>query len=288
MNFIISGSIYALASIGLCLSYGILRILNFAHGHLLMIGAYLYFFASVEMGWGMAWSLVFTGIAMLVLALISMKVFITPFMRYSPVLTFISTLSLATILESVVSLWFGVNVKSLDNDLGAESYEFLGAFVTPVQMVTIASSIILLVALAFVVHHTSFGRSIRAVSEGSEFAEGLGVSKRWVVGVVFSITMLLNAYAGILVGYETNLQPVMGNAYTMKAFAAVLLGGGGSVWGTIFGAYFLGFIENFSIGLDFGSFSIPAGYKDAIALVMILLVLLVRPQGVFGRKRRVI
>jgi branched-chain amino acid transport system permease protein len=99
--------------------------------------------------------------------------------------------------------------------------------------------------------------------------------------------MLLGAYAGVLVGYETNIQPTMGGSYTMKAFAAMILGGLGNVWGTIAGAYILGLVENLSIGLDFGGYSLPAGYKDAFAFAIILVVLLCRPQGLFGAKARI-
>jgi branched-subunit amino acid ABC-type transport system permease component len=104
--------------------------------------------------------------------------------------------------------------------------------------------------------------------------------------VVFSLSVLLSVYAGIMVGYETNLQPTMGHGYTMKALAAMILGGLGNLWGTIIGCYILGVVENLGIGLDFGEYSLPAGYKDAFAFVVILLVLLVRTQGLMSWRRR--
>jgi branched-chain amino acid transport system permease protein len=98
---------------------------------------------------------------------------------------------------------------------------------------------------------------------------------------------LLGAYAGVLVGYETNIQPTMGSSYSIKAFAAMVLGGLGNIWGTVAGAFILGLIENLSIGLDFWGYSLPAGYKDAFAFVVILAVLLFRPHGLFGTRSRV-
>ena len=89
-----------------------------------------------------------------------------------------------------------------------------------------------------------------------------------------------------MVGYETNLQPTMGGAYTIKAFATMILGGLGNLWGTVLGAYILGLVENLSIGLDFGGYSIPAGYKDAFAFSIILVVLLFKPQGLFRTRTR--
>jgi branched-chain amino acid transport system permease protein len=103
---------------------------------------------------------------------------------------------------------------------------------------------------------------------------------------VFIVGTALAAYAGILVGYETNLQPTMGSSYTIKAFAAMILGGLGSMWGAVAGSYILGLVENLAIGLDFGGYSLPAGYKDAFAFVIILGILLVRPQGLFGVRAR--
>jgi branched-chain amino acid transport system permease protein len=99
-------------------------------------------------------------------------------------------------------------------------------------------------------------------------------------------SVLIGRISLVLVGFETNLQPTMGNSYTIKAFAAMILGGLGNIWGTIVGAYLLGLIENLAIGLDFAGFSLPAGYKDAFAFAAILLVLLFRPQGLFGVKSR--
>jgi branched-chain amino acid transport system permease protein len=146
--------------------------------------------------------------------------------------------------------------------------------------------LVLLGVLAFVIHFTSLGRRIRAMSEHGPAAESLGVDKRWTSYLVFGTGTLLAAYAGIMVGYETNLQPTMGSSYTIKAFAAMILGGLGNIWGTVLGSYILGLIENLSMGLDFGGYSIPAGYKDAFAFTIILIVLLFRPQGLFNKAQR--
>jgi branched-subunit amino acid ABC-type transport system permease component len=103
---------------------------------------------------------------------------------------------------------------------------------------------------------------------------------------MFVLSTILAGFAGVLVGYETNLQPTMGQTYTIKAFAAMILGGLGNIWGTVAGSYLLGLVENLAIGLDFGGYSLPAGYKDAFAFVIILLVLLFRPTGLFNTASR--
>jgi branched-chain amino acid transport system permease protein len=286
LNALISGSTYALVSSGLSLTYGLLKILNFAHGHLMMLGAYVFYAASVLMGFSLLSSgLLVLGCCLLV-SFFVLRIFIVPFTQYSFFLPLVTTLALSIILESVVAVAFDVNVKSLQQGSGISSYEFAGMYVTPIQILIIASALLLLSVLALLVHATPFGRELRALKEMPEAAQSLGIRRRRVEALVFALSVLLAAYAGILIGYDTNLQPTMGNAYTIKAFAAMILGGLGNLWGTVLGSYLLGLVENLSIGLDFGNYSLPAGYKDAFSYGIILLVLLVRPQGLFGRSSR--
>jgi branched-chain amino acid transport system permease protein len=286
VNALIAGSIYALASSGLSLTYGLLRILNFAHGHLMMVGVYFFYLLSVQMGWNLPESALGTALFSVVLAFVTLKIFVLPFSKYSFILTLVTTLALSNILEALVSIFFGVNVKSLSPGTAAKSIEIGSIYITPIQILIIASALILLSLAAFIIHSTSIGRRIRALSEDSFAAQSLGVNQAKVSFMVYTFGVLFAAYAGILVGYETNMQPTMGTAYTIKAFAAMILGGLGNLWGTILGSYILGLVENLSIGLDFGDFSIPAGYKDAFSFMIILIVLLFRPQGLFSVKKR--
>jgi branched-chain amino acid transport system permease protein len=286
VNALITGSIYALVAAGFSLTYGILKILNFAHGHVMMTGAYLFYFFSVEMALGLPAAALATAASTTVLALITLLIFILPFERYSQMLPLVTTLALATILESTVSMVFGVNVKSLDSGAAAESLEIGSVFITRLQIGIIISAVGLLSAIAWLMHSTSFGRQVRAMSERFLAAQALSIRGPRVKLVVFVLGTLLSVYAGVMVGYETNLQPTMGHGYTMKALAAMILGGLGNLWGTILGCYILGFVENFGVGLDFGDYSLPAGYKDAFAYLLILIVLLVRPEGLLSFRRR--
>lgn len=287
VNSLITGSIYALASIGLALAFGLLRILNFAHGHILMMGAYLFLLFSVQWEMNLIVSALLTAIASVFLSILMLRVFVFPFLRFSTELPLITTLALATMLESLVAMLFGVQVRTLAFDAYSQSYEILGIFITPVQILIIVSALIVLLGAAFVIHFTAFGRKVRALSENSYAAEAIAIDSRRLTYIVFALATLFSVYAGIMIGYETNLQPTMGNTYTIKAFAAMILGGLGNIWGTLLGSYILGVVENLSIGLDLGDFSIPAGYKDAFAFMTILLVLLTKPSGLFGAKKRV-
>ena len=283
VNALITGSIYALASSGLSLTYGLLRILNFAHGHLMMVGVYMFYLANAELKFGLFASTLFTGVATTLLALLTLRVFILPFSRLSFMLTLVTTLALSNILESLISMGFGVNVKALASEFGSNSLEFYGVYITKIQILIIASALVLLTLVAFFIHCTSMGRRVRALSEDPSGAQSLGISRARTSYGVYIVASLLAAYAGVLVGYETNIQPTMGTSYTIKAFAAMVLGGLGNIWGTILGSYLLGLVENLSMGLDFGGYSSPAGYKDAFAFVIILLVLLCRPEGLLKK-----
>jgi len=286
LNALITGGIYALVTSGLSLTFALTRVLNLAHGHLMMAGAYSFYYAYVQRGWGLFPATLFCMGSSVVLGLVTLKTFVAPFARYSVVLALVSTLAFATIIESTVSLIFDVNVKSLMVGAYPESFEWCGVFITSLQLLIIGLAIVILGILAFIVHGTGFGRFIRAFSESSVTTESLGISKSKVMGIVFIVSAMLSSLAGVLVGFETSLQPTMGNAYTLKCCAIIILGGLGNLWGTLVGAFLLGLMENLLVGLEFGSFSIPTGYKDAVAFVLILFVLLVRPEGLFRKRGR--
>ena len=286
VNALITGSIYALATAGLSLSYGIFRVLNFAHGHMMMVGAYAFYYAYQVQDGSLLYASLFCIGVCVVLGGITVKGFVEPFLRYNLFLPFVTTLALSTMLESIVAMTAGVNVKSLGKGMSYESYELGPIYITPIQIIIIATAVVVLSALAFLVHSTSVGRSFRAIAEQPSAAESLGLHSNRISLGAFILGTTLAGLAGVLVGFETNLQPTMGGSYTIKAFAAMILGGLGNIWGTIIGAFLLGFIENFSISVDFWGYSLPAGYKDAFAFVIILLMLLFRPQGLFGTQRR--
>jgi len=286
VNSLISGSIYALVSAGLALTYSLLRILNFAHGHIMMVGAYAFLFFFVQLELGFPLSILCSTVVMALLGMLTLAIFILPFMRASALLPFITTIALGTILESIVSIFFGVNVRSLPSPESSESIEMLGIYITPLQIFIVLSALTILASLAFLVHQTSVGRKLRAIAENRAAADGLGIPSTSLIYGVCILATILGAYAGVLIGYETNIHPTMGSSYSIKAFAAMVLGGLGNLWGTVAGAFILGLIENLSIGLDFWGYSLPAGYKDAFAFIVILAVLLFRPQGLFGAQMR--
>lgn len=286
INALISGSLYALMSSGLSLTYGLLGVLNFSHGQTMMLGAYLLLFFLETCKVSLISSGLLTLIGVIAIGAVVFNVFVRPFTRFDMVLTLVTTLALSNMLENGVSMLFGVNVKSYPSNFEIEVIEMGPIFITNVQIFIIASALVLLSALAFLIHSTSFGRAVRAVSENAYASQSLGISRKRLNYVVFIGGTVLASFAGVLLAYETNLSPTMGGSLTIKCFAAMILGGLGNIWGTVLGSYILGLIENLSVGVDIYGYSIPAGYKDAVAYMSILIVLLFFPQGLFNKKVR--
>ncbi len=286
VNALISGSLYALMSSGLSLTYGLLGVLNFSHGQTMMLGAYILLFFLETCKLSLLFSGVFTLVGMIAVGALVFNVFVRPFTRFDMVLTLVTTLALSNMLENLVAIFFGVNVKSYPSTFEISIVELGPVFITNVQIFIIASALLLLFALGLLIHHTSFGRAVRAVSENAYASQSLGISRQKLNYAVFIGGTVLASFAGILLAYETNLSPTMGGSLTIKCFAAMILGGLGSIWGTILGSFLLGLIENLSVGVEIYGYSIPAGYKDAVAYMSILLVLLFLPQGLFNKKAR--
>jgi len=288
VNALIAGSLYALVSFGLSLNYGLLRILHFAHGHFLMVGAYFFYLSWREWNQGLGFSLLFSLIVITLLSVVTLRVFVMPFLRFSVFLVFITTMALGVILESAISIYFGVNVKSLHRGALMESFNLWGVYITPIQLLIIFVSLSLLGLAAWLLHSSPIGRRINAIRQHTHAAQGLGLSVSRISYCVFILGSVLATISGIFIGFETNLTPTMGATYTIKAFAVMILGGLGNLWGTVLGAYLLALVENLSIGLSFWGYSLPAGYKDAFAFLTILLVLLLKPAGLFSRSNRAV
>jgi branched-chain amino acid transport system permease protein len=286
VNSIITGSIYALAAIGLSLSYGLLRVLNFSHGHFLMVGSFSFYFLLDNLGLGFVVSSILTFCIGLLLTIVLFHFFIAPFLKYNFLLVVIATLCLNYILESLVQIIFGAQVHTYTDFSTFTSYYFGPVYITPIQILIILSALVFMPLIAIVIHKSSIGRRIRALSENEYAAESLGISKTKYQYGILILAIALAMYAGVLVGFDTSMHHSMGTQFTIKSFAAMLVGGLGNIWGTIFGAYFLGFVENFGVGLEFMGYSIPTGYKDAFAYFFILIVLLFKKEGLFKKNSR--
>jgi len=282
INGLIAGAIYALIASGFALIYSTCKFVHFAHGSTVAVAAYLLylFFSLLGLNFWLAiiLTIVFTaGFGWLTNKVIYQKL---RKRKASNVILLIASVGLLILFESLILLFFGADVKTIGFIKIAKGWEFLGAIITPLQIIIIVSSLILFVLLFFFTKKTKIGKAMRAVADNKDVAEIVGISAKKIYAWSFVIGSAIAGVAGILVGLEQNLEPTMGTNLMMKGFTGAIIGGVGSVPGAVLGSFLLGLVENFGIWF------LPSGYKDAIAFIILFIFLILRPQGILGRKKK--
>jgi len=281
INGLIAGAIYALVASGFSLIYSTCKFIHFAHGATIAFSAYFLYFLFAGSGLSF-WPSVILAIIFGALLGWLMNKFIYKKLRKrkaSNVILLIASFALLILLESLILMLFGADVKTIGYIKIAKGLEFLGAIITPLQIVIIVVSIILLILLWIFMKKTKIGKAMRAVADNKEVAEVVGISAEKIYSWSFIVGSAIAGIAGILVGLEQNLEPTMGTNLMIKGFTGAIIGGIGSVPGAVLGSFLLGIVENFGIWF------LPSGYKDAIAFVILFIFLLFRHQGILGIKR---
>jgi branched-chain amino acid transport system permease protein len=281
VNGLIAGSIYALVAVGFSLIYSTTTFVHFAHGGVVAFGAYLLylFFSTLHLHIIPAIILAIIGAAGIGL-LLELAVYRQLRARKaSNSILLIAGFALLILLESLILMLFGADVKTIGLLKVAKGMELFGAIITPLQAVIIIVSGILLAGLFLFMKKTKIGMAMRAVADNRDVAAISGIPVERMYAASFVLGSALAGVAGILIGLEQNLEPTMGTHLIIKGFAGAVIGGLGSVPGSIVGSIFLGLAENYGI------WYLPSGYKDAIAFVILFLFLLLRPQGFFGIKK---
>lgn len=281
INGLIAGAIYALVASGFSLIYSTNKFVHFAHGATVAFSAYMFYaifslwhtelLASVILSLGLGAALGYT-----------MNFFVYNRLRKqkaSALIQLVASVALLILIESLILLFFGADVKSINLIKVEKGLEFFGAIITPLQLFIVVVAILLLGLLYYFMKHTKIGKAMRAVADNKDAAEIVGISAKQIFAWSFVIGSLIAGAAGILVGLEQNLEPMMGTNLMIKGFTGAVIGGITSVPGAVLGSFLLGFTENFGI------WYLPSGYKDAIAFVLLFVFLLFRPQGLLGIKR---
>ncbi len=281
INGLIAGAIYALVACGFSLIYSICKFVHFAHGAVIAVSAYILYALFSLLGMNFWVSVILT---IIFTSLFGLLMNFTVYKRFrkrkaSNVILLISSFALLILIESLILLFFGADVKTIGYIKIAKGLEFLGAIITPLQIVIVISSFVLFVSLFFLMKKTKIGKAMRAVSDNKDVAEIVGISSEKIYIWVFIIGSAIAGVGGVLVSLEQNLEPMMGTHLMIKGFTAAIIGGIGNVPGAILGSFLLGFAENFGIWF------LPSGYKDAIAFGILFIFLLFRPQGILGIKR---
>jgi len=281
INGLIAGAIYALVAAGFSLIYSTCKFVHFAHGATIAVAAYILYSLFSLLGLNFWFSIILTiiltaGFGWLVNKIVYQKL---RKRKASNVILLIASVALLILFESLILLFFGANVKTLGFIKIAKGWEFLGAVITPLQVIIIFSSLVLFILLFLFTKKTKIGKAMKAVADNKDVAEIVGISAKKIYAWSFIIGSGIAGVGGILVGLEQNLEPTMGLNLMIKGFTGAIIGGVGSVPGAILGSFLLGLIENFGIWV------LPSGYKDAIAFIILFIFLIFRPQGILGRKR---
>ena len=289
INGLTIGSIYALIALGYTLVYGILKLINFAHGDVYMVGAYMGFLLAVYVFGSQpsffAFILVLLG-SMAIAAVIGIAIerfAYRPVRKYSRMTTLITAMGMSLFLEYLFTFIFSGIPKSFPLLISNENYNLFGnVTINMSQIIIFIVSILLMVMLQYIIFYTKIGKAMRAVSFNLNSAKLMGVNTDFVIAFTFGLGSALAAAAGVLVAqYQPKIFPLMGLLTGLKAFVAAVLGGIGNVPGAVLGGLLIGMAETFVVG--YGQIiGIPSTFRDAVAFAILILVLLIRPSGLLG------
>jgi neutral amino acid transport system permease protein len=282
VNGIAVGSIIALAAVGLTLTFGILRLANFAHGDLMTLGAYGTLFANGVLGFILPpqlniWLAIPCGALLTIaIALISEKLLWSPMRdrRASSTTLIIISIGLSLFLRNGIILIAGASNQKYSLPL-APALDFGGLKIAQYRLIVVGLAIVVMLALHYLLQRTKIGKAMRAVADNVDLARVSGINVERVVIWTWVIAAGITAISGGMYGLITAVRPNMGWFLILPMFAAVILGGIGNVYGAIVGAFVIG------IAQEVGTYWISPDYKLGIALAMMILVLLFRPQGIF-------
>ncbi|NLM46324.1 MAG: branched-chain amino acid ABC transporter permease [Firmicutes bacterium] len=283
LNGLSLGSIYALIALGYTMVYGIIQLINFAHGEVLMIGAFAGFYAITKLKLNFFLALIF---AMVVSALLGIIIELAAYrpLRNSPRLAaLITAIGVSLFLQNGGLVVFGADYVSFPQAVNKVTYKLLGGSVTVTshQILILIVTIVMMLVLQYIVLKTKTGKAMRAVSFDKDAALLMGINVDSVISITFAIGSALAAVAGVLLGmYYQTIYPLMGTMPGLKAFVAAVLGGIGIIPGAMAGGFLLGIIETFVSGYW------STTYRDVVVFGLLIVILIVKPAGLLGKDTR--
>ena len=250
INSIIAGSIYALMAFGFNLIYGATKFFNLAHGVMAAIGGYIVFYFGITLGLDIYLSV---AIGVLLAGLIgygSDKLVYLPLRKRkaSNMVLLVASLGVFTALQAIIAISFTSQFQVLYRNIaGQRIFNIFGGSITQTQSVILISAIAVFAILVLLLKYTVFGKAVRAISDDEEVAKIVGINTDKIIGRVFFIGSAIAGLAGILVGFDTGIEPTMGLPLLLKGVIVAIVGGIGNIYGGVLGAFLLGFLENFGI-----------------------------------------
>ncbi len=292
MNGLTLGGIYALIALGYTMVYGILKFINFAHGDILMVGAYVGLFVfnalrgSSAMGpwWVIAFFIAML-ISMVVSALLGMaieRIAYKPLRKGSRLAPLLSAIGISFILSNSCAWMFGTHSRKFDYPFDNTAISIGGVVITPHQIMVLVVAIVMMILLKLFIDKTKMGKAMRATSLDGETAKLMGINSDMIISLTFGIGSALAACGGILIALDYKVYATMGTMLGLKAFVAAVVGGIGNITGAMLGGFLLGILETFGVAI----LGIPQGFKDTIAFAVLILILLLKPEGLLGKAEK--
>ncbi|AGT33319.1 ABC transporter permease [Geobacillus genomosp. 3] len=282
VNGISLGSIYALIALGYTMVYGIVRLINFAHGDVFMIGSFVGFYAVTMLGVGFFPALLLAMAACAVLGVLIERIAYKPLRNATRIAVLITAIGVSLLIEYVMIYLRGAQPEAYPGALlPGGNIKLFGVVVSSQSLFILGTSLALMILLQFIVHRTKIGKAMRAVSHDAEAARLMGINVDNTISATFAVGSALAGAAGVIFGiYYTKIDPLMGILPGLKAFVAAVLGGIGIIPGAMVGGLLLGVIESLVSGLGYSL------WRDGVAFVILILILIFRPAGLFGKNVR--
>jgi len=280
INGLSMGSTYAMIALGYTMVYGIAKMLNFAHGDIIMVGGYMIFVTITATG-NPFLGLLFAVVCCVVLGVGIEKVAYKPLRGASPLAVLITAIGVSYLLQSLAQIIFGTAPKMVNvADLG--NLNVAGLTIPIYTLVTLGCSMVIMLTLTLFVKYTRIGRAMIAVSEDKGAAQLMGINVDGIIMITFAIGSALAAFAGLFMLMKSpSLTNTLGAMPGIKAFTAAVIGGIGSIPGAKLGGILMGVVAAISLTIP-----VIAPYTDAIEFIILIIILLVRPNGILGKKRR--
>lgn len=281
INGLSLGSIYALIALGYTMVYGIIKLINFAHGDIYMLGAYVAFITTTYFGFSFFPAMIASMVVCGILGVLIERIAYKPLRHATRIAALITAIGVSYVLEYTTQYVMGSEVKTYPTLLSNFSFSLGPVTISMQQVYIFTITIVLMIALQLIIKKTKMGRAMRAVSVDEDAAKLMGINVDTTISFTFLLGSSLAGVAGILVGiYYNSIDPLMGMVPGLKAFIAAVFGGIGSVPGAMIGGLFIGIAETMVVA--YGS----SLYRDAIVYLILILILIIKPDGLLGKNQR--
>ena len=283
LNGLSLGSIYALIALGYTMVYGVVELINFAHGEILMVGTFVAFFAITVLNTGLVVAVILAMLASAALGVLIERVAYRPLRNSSRLAVLITAIGASLLLQNGGLVVFGTDFRAFPRIIANHQYKFFDGSVTitSYQLLIFVVTVLMMVFLQYVVQKTKVGKAMRAVSWDKDAARLMGINVDTTISITFAIGSAFAAVAGVLIGlYYNTVHPMMGLMPGLKAFVAAVLGGIGLIPGAFAGGFLLGITETMVSGYW------STEWRDPFVFSILILILIIKPSGIMGKDER--